>query len=173
MALEERVSADYRPPIDSNIQPLWRQLDAVLEPSDLEFEVRDEAIVITHDRSAHLHSEIFDVQDLTASNGALLSQRELCELLATAIEPDGWTFSAVHGRLAVENSLQNILAARSLIAYLKDNREHLPRVVNVRSMAKERAGYQRLLDETGNNNDRWRKAYLEFALTSQTVPSQH
>ncbi|MBC7854825.1 MAG: hypothetical protein IAF94_15440 [Pirellulaceae bacterium] len=169
---ERRISADYRPAIDPNIQPLWRQLAAALEPSDLEFNVQDEAIVITYDRWGTLHSELLDVQGLTSGGKSLVSQSELCDLMVATIESDHWMFSALHGHLAVENNLQKILETRSLVRYLNENRQNLPRVADVRRMAEASASYQRLWNESEKDNDRWRTAYLDFALTRPAVPSQ-
>ena len=73
----------------------------------------------------------------------------------------------------MENSLKNILEARSLIRFLKANRQNLPRIADVRRMADESANYLVLCDEAENTTDRWRKAYLEFALTRPAFPSQH
>lgn len=64
----------------------------------------------------------------------------------------------------MDNGLCNVLEARSLIRYFKENRNKLPRITAVRPMKEDSAAYQMLLDEADNSSDRWRKVYLEFAV---------
>jgi hypothetical protein len=169
---ESRISADYCPPIDGSIQPLWRQLDAALEPSGLGFNIRDEAVLVDIRDYDRYHAEIIDVQDLTSGDNMLLSQGELCQLLVIATEPDHWTISRFRGYLVVDNGLSNVLEARSLIRYLKENRNKLPRINDVRRMKEDSAAYQVLLDEADSSSDRWRKVYLEFAVEQPFIESE-
>src|SRR6185436_1115435 len=78
--------------LDSQSQPLWRQLDAALHLHGMAFDVWNNRILITSDEDARsrLELEIVDTRDLTIWGSRFVSEDQLIELIQQLVGLRDW-----------------------------------------------------------------------------------
>lgn len=153
------------------IQPLGRQLDATLASAGVVFTVWNESLLITSRSFREFRPEVFDVRDLTTFGSGLMSELELQSLVFSAALPNDWengngpwTACWYRGRLIVGNHEQALASVRSLLDFLHDHRESLPRLEEVQ---RKKAFVPRKATENP-----WERAYLQFVAAPVIVNSQ-
>jgi hypothetical protein len=177
----EEAAIDLDVPICCHLrkEPLWRWLRDTLALYDLSFRFDGESLLITtpEDAGSYLRRAIYNMRDLTLPGLGGISKETLTSLLVHSIDPDSWdprggpaSFQWLGDCLIICQDDLTQLEVHELIEYLREHQADLPRPVDIQKLDKTSAEYLRLVQESETSTDRWRSAWLRFALGKPLPP---
>lgn len=160
-------------------EPLWRWLRETLAQYNLSFRFDEKSLLITtpEDAGSRLNRAIYNLRDLTMPEFGPLSKQTITSLLVHSIDPDSWeprggpaSFSWLGDCLIVCQDDLTQFEVYELLEYLREHQADLPRLAEIQRLDKTSAEYLRLVQESETSTDRWRSAWLRFALGTPLPP---
>ena len=162
--------------LDSQPQPLWRQLLGGLKPYGLSFLVRDECIQITtiEDAGSRLDLQIVDTRDLSVLGSGTASEQFLIYLIQQSVDEDSWddvggpaSIVSFRDSLIIYHDGPSLFEIREFLGWLRAHRSQLPTPAEIALLDRHGAEYHRLLSLSRWSPDRWLATYLSFALNPE------